>query len=61
MSVRRNMFHHDGVTDATVMRNEAARAGLRGELVLLHLHPYEELWDGCRNADTPEHERFGEW
>lgn len=44
---RRQMFHHEGVTNLAKLRQDAQEAAQRGERVLLHLHPYEELFDGC--------------
>lgn len=52
---RRQMFHHEGVTDLAVLRRDAARAA-RHEPVLLHLHPYDELRH-CDAGDV-DHETY---
>jgi hypothetical protein len=52
---RREMYHHEGVTDLAVLRRDAARAAQR-EPVLLHLHPYDEL-RRCDAGDA-DHETF---
>ena len=44
---RRHLFHHEGVTDIRKMREDAQESARKGEPVLLHLHPYEEFYDGC--------------
>lgn len=45
---KRHLFHHEGVTDLAVMMRDAQAAADRGEDVTLHLHPYDEEWDGCK-------------
>lgn len=47
MRFLRQMYHHDGVTNLAQLRQDAQEAARKGEPVLLHLHPYEELFDGC--------------
>ena len=47
MTKTRNMFHHQGMTDLSAMRRDAEAHAAKGESVVLHLHPYEEEYDGC--------------
>lgn len=57
---KRQMFHHEGVTDLAVMRRDAQRAADKGEDVTLHLHPYDDEWDGCnpKRLFNSKHEFF---
>jgi hypothetical protein len=52
---KRELFHHEGVTDLAVLRRDAVRAAQK-EPVLLHLHPYDEL-RRCDAGDA-DHETY---
>jgi hypothetical protein len=46
VKVKRHLFHHEGMTDLASMR-KAALTISSTEPVILHLHEYDEMHDGC--------------
>lgn len=54
------MFHHEGLTDLSVMRREAQALAKAGQTVFLHMHPYNDMADGCGEVErTMNHESYG--
>lgn len=62
MKIKRHLYHWEGLTDLSAQRGAAQRSS---EPAVLHLHSYQEEYDGCRwhNDDgvypPSDHETYG--
>lgn len=43
----RHLYHYPDMTDLSALRREARERADQGERVVLHLHEYEDEFDGC--------------
>lgn len=60
MTYSHHMYHAPGLTDLSKMRAEATRLASTTP-VIIHLHPYEDGFDGCDGSvhGSDEHETYG--